>query len=100
MQNKLRVNIYNFVIFFGTILMLNGCANRHPALNSQMEAIDVSKESVALLSLRVANNYRPSFQPHVILAHIWSTDKSRVMKYRVDIDDAYNKVEIVSMNIW
>lgn len=55
-----------------SILLLSGCATmmgvdfaKPIALNDETKALDIQKESVALLTVRTSNQYKPGYQPYV-----------------------------------
>ena len=74
--------------------MLGGCASMKPsALNHDVNTIDVSKESIALLAIKVANDYKPSYQPNIKYIFVHNNDKENGEKYSFKIDEKFNEVE-------
>ncbi len=55
------------LLFGGMLFVLAGCAANMP-LSTNQETIDVSKKSIALVSVKVANKYKPSYQPGMMYA--------------------------------
>lgn len=55
------------LLFVSIFFVLSGCAANMP-LRTNQETIDVSKKSIALISVKVANKYKPSYQPGMMYA--------------------------------
>jgi hypothetical protein len=75
------------------IFIFSGCATIKPmSLNEKNQTLDITKESVALMTLRTSNQNNTSYQPFVKYIFIWSTDEEK-KKYSFKVDDPYNKVK-------
>ncbi len=87
------------VVFFGTLILaailLGGCATVKPmALNDETEVLDLSKESVALFTVKTSNRYKPSYQPHVSSVIVWTNDnREKTEKYGFQVKEPHDKVE-------
>ncbi len=94
MKTKWQGRFYHLVILCAIVFMLGGCATmKPPALNSETTAIDVSKESIALLTVKIANNYKTSYQPNLKYAFIWSEAEKDREKISFSVDEKYREVE-------
>lgn len=61
---RLKYLVILFIAF-----VLSGCAN-NMALTKGQDKVDVSKKSIALLSVKIANQNKPSYQPHPYFVYI------------------------------
>jgi hypothetical protein len=59
-----------YLLLGGILFVLAGCAANMP-LSTNQETIDVSKNSIALVSVKVANKYKPSYQPEMMYAFFY-----------------------------
>jgi len=74
-------------------IFLSGCVtNRNMALNKKVTQLDISKESIALLTLRTSNAYRPTCQPFADRVTIRTNGKEQSESYTYDIGLPYKKV--------
>lgn len=72
-QNKM----YHWLFLCAVVLILGGCATKKPpALNDVTTAIDLSKESMVLFTVKVSNSYKTSYQPSINHIAVWTTDKN------------------------
>lgn len=55
-------------------LIMNGCG-ADMALNKGQEKLDLSAQSVVLATVRISNQYRPDFQPELLLARFDANSK-------------------------
>jgi hypothetical protein len=53
---------YRFLIIFCLVLAMGGCAGKKMALTKGQSDIDLTKKSIALLSVRISNQYKPKRQ--------------------------------------
>lgn len=75
------------------IILLSGCVGiRQPALKIGAAGLDVSDESIALLSVRIANRFKPKYQPEISSGTLfqYTDDGRKFVTFRVD--DAYKGV--------
>ena len=94
MKTKRKFRFYHLLMLCAIVFMLGGCATmKPPALNSETTAIDVSKESIALLTVKIANNYKTSYQPNIKNAFVWSNAEKDREKFSFSVDEKYNEVE-------
>lgn len=88
----MKTKFYHFLTLCVTVLILSGCATgKPPALNSDMKSIDTSKESIALLTVKIANEYKTGYQPNVKHAFIWSHAQEDRKKYSFSVSEKYNE---------
>lgn len=72
-------------------IFVSSCATIKPMALDDTEAIDVAQRSVALMTVKTSNQYRPSYQPNVL--YIWTTSKEGQEKYSFGVEEPYNRVE-------
>jgi|GEM_PF-927379 len=53
---------YRFLLIFCLVLTMSGCAGKKMALTKDQSDIDLTNKSIALLSVRISNQYKPSRQ--------------------------------------
>jgi hypothetical protein len=53
---------YRFLLFFCLVITMSGCAGNKVAVNKSQSDIDLTKTSIALLSVRISNQYKPDRQ--------------------------------------
>jgi len=53
---------YRFLLIFCLVFTMSGCAGNKMALTKGQSDIDLTKKSIALLSVRISNQYKPSRQ--------------------------------------
>jgi hypothetical protein len=53
---------YRFLLIFCLVFAVSGCAGNKMALTKGKSDIDLTKKSIALLSVRISNQYKPSRQ--------------------------------------
>ena len=53
---------YRFLLIFCLVFAMSGCAGNKMALTKGKLDIDLTKKSIALLSVRISNQYKPSRQ--------------------------------------
>ena len=53
---------YRFLLIFCLVFIMIGCAGKKMALNKGQSDIDLTNKSIALLSVRISNQYKPSRQ--------------------------------------
>lgn len=53
---------YRFLLIFCLVLTMSGCAGKKMALTKDQPDIDLTNKSIALLSVRISNQYKPSRQ--------------------------------------
>jgi hypothetical protein len=97
----------NYAIVFVTILvtLVSGCAAvKPPALAKTTNQLDLSKESIVVLSLRVGNKFKPSYQPNLDYMYFEeiSPEAGKIHKYAVNLykseNEKYNEY-LVSMQL-
>jgi len=94
MKTKWQLRLYHLFALCVIEFLLGGCATMAPsALNSETTDIDVSKESIALLTVKVANTYSTSYQPNIKLAFVWSEAEKDRKKYSFSVDEKYREVK-------
>ena len=53
---------YRFLIIFCLVLTMSGCAGNNVTVNKDQPDIDLTRKSIALLSVRISNQYKPDRQ--------------------------------------
>ena len=53
---------YRFLLIFCLVFIMIGCAGKKMALNKGQSDIDLTNKSIALLSVRISNQYKPGRQ--------------------------------------
>lgn len=95
MKKNLKDNHYSF--FIGLLILmltLGGCATMKPsALGPDGKQLDVSEESIALLSVKLANKYKTGYQPDIKNVFIWEDKNENRKKYSFAVEEKYNEVE-------
>jgi len=61
---------YRFLLVFCLVLTVSGCAGNKMALTKGKSDIDLTKKSIALLSVRISNQYKPNRQLELLKAVI------------------------------
>jgi hypothetical protein len=93
MKPKWQDRFYHLAMLCTAVFMLGGCATMKPsALNSETTAIDVSKESIALLTVKIANDYKTSYQPDIKYVFVWSDSKKDREKISFSVDETQKKL--------
>jgi len=97
MKSKWHYN-FNHVIILSTIIIstfiLGGCATmKAPAFNVDTSTIDISKESIALITVKISNEYRTSYQPDIKSVFVWNNDKGNEKKFSFGVNEKFNSVE-------
>jgi len=52
------------------ILAMSGCAGHRMALTKGQSDIDVTQKSIALISARISNQYKPKYQLDIVTTYI------------------------------
>ena len=85
---------YLLAALFSILFILGGCAaGKPPALNSNVAGVDVSKESIALLTVKISNKFKTGYQPEIKSVFVWSDDGQGREEFSFSVDDKYNEVE-------
>jgi hypothetical protein len=72
---------------------LSGCATFKPmALGEKTNTLDTGKESVALLTVKLANQYKPAFQPDLYYVTVLSQEGEKG-RYAFRVGDAHRQVK-------
>jgi len=92
---KVRCGSYNvFYAFLLFAFMFVGCATvKHTALNQNVKSIDISQESIAIFTVKVANKYKPRYQPKIIQCIVKNNDTGKGEKYLFIVDGEYKGIE-------
>jgi len=61
---------YRFLLIFCLVFTMCGCAGNKMALTKGQSDIDLTKKSIALLSVRISNQYKPSRQLELLSVFI------------------------------
>ncbi len=77
-----------------SFFILSGCATRKlGTLNPDDTSVDLSKESIALLTMRVSNQYKPSYQPELKHIYVFNDDEANGEKFVFRLKEKYREVE-------
>ncbi len=94
METRRQVKFYRLLVLCTIVFMLSGCTTiKPPALSGNTSIIDVSKESIALLTVKIANEYKPSYQPNIIYIFVWGDMEKDRNEYSFSVDEKYKEVE-------
>lgn len=75
-------------------LVLGGCATMKDApISSKATSIDTTKESIAFMTLKVANQKNVSYQPDMKLAYVSENKTGDKKKYSFRIEEPTHKVD-------
>jgi ketosteroid isomerase-like protein len=67
---------YRFLLIFCLVFTMSGCAVNKMALTKGQSDIDLTKKSIALLSVRISNQYKPSRQLELLSVFICPQSES------------------------
>ncbi len=78
------------ILFLANILFLSGCATVHEmAVTKATEKIGFDGNGLLLMSLEIANDYKPDYQPEVIVTHVetpGANSKKDRHNYKTDLE--------------
>jgi hypothetical protein len=94
-MKNLKDNKYSALIgLLFIIIMVGGCATvKPPALSHDVKKIDLAEESICLIKVKIANKYKPSYQPDIKYVFIWEDKKENRKKYSFNVKEKYNEVK-------
>ena len=84
--------IFKTLLCLWLALLISGCA-QNMALTKEQGSIDLSEKSIALLSVRVSNRNKPSFQPEIKNALIVPKDGITNTSYLFMVGDPYKETD-------
>lgn len=94
MKTRWQCRLNHLLFLCVIVFMLGGCATmKPPALSSDTNTIDVSKESIALLTVKIANKYKTSYQPNITAVFVGSNGEKDREKYSCKVGKKYNEVK-------
>lgn len=98
-----RLTTVSLVSLVLVIFSMAGCAStQHMALNAETKTLDLEKTSVALMTVKIANEFKPGFQPTNCFVLIKEMKKGKVRTFIVDKPNHSVKKQfndyLVSMN--
>ncbi len=94
MKKRRQVKFYLLMALCTILFMLGGCATiKPPALSDKTSTIDVSNESIALLTVKIANEYKPSYQPNIKYVFVWTDTEKDRKKFSFSVDEKYKEVK-------
>jgi hypothetical protein len=80
-----RLTTVSLVSLVLVIFSLAGCAStQHMALNAKTKTLDLEKTSVALMTVKIANEFKSGFQPTSCVVHIKEMKKGKVRNFILD----------------
>jgi len=68
---------------------VSSCATTMP-LNKDISQLDIAEESIAIMSLKMSNQYITSYQPYVVQIEVAQIDETNGNKFKVE--ELYNEV--------
>lgn len=85
------------MLILGIVVVLavavSGCATFKPmALSDKVNSPDTGKESVALLTIKLANQYKPAFQPDLYYVTVLSQEGEK-QRYAFRVGEAHHQVK-------
>ena len=87
-----QVKFYCLLALCFVVLMLGACATpKRSALSSEMNTIDVSKESIILLTIKTANEYKTTYQPNIEAIGVGEERKDG-KHYNIKVEEKYKWV--------
>jgi len=79
-----RLTIVSLLFLALGVLSMTGCAStQHMALSEKTKTLDLSEDSVALITVKIANEYKPGFQPTACFVNIKETKKGKARTFIV-----------------
>jgi hypothetical protein len=94
METRRQFEFYHLLALCAIVFMLGGCATmKPPALSPKTNTIDVSKESIALLTVKIANEYKTGYQPNIKYIFVWSDVEKDREKFSFSVDEKNKEVE-------
>lgn len=88
LNNQRKLNV---IIFMMLILIISGCATKMP-LTKNMSQLSIEKEGVAIMSLKISNQYVPSYQPDVRVVEVNELGETNT-KSSFKVEKAYDKLK-------
>ena len=90
-MNKLLKDILIPLLFL--MFMIGGCATVRPLALKEDGKLILSEESIALIKVKVSNEYKKSYQPNIKFLFIWEDKNENRKKYSFEIKEKYMEVE-------
>ena len=84
--------IFKTLLCLWLALLISGCA-QNMALTKEQSSLDLSEKSIALLSVRVSNRNKPSFQPEIKNALIVPKDGITNTSYLFMVGNPYKETD-------
>jgi hypothetical protein len=79
-----RLTIVFLVFLVLVVFSMAGCASIQPmALSSETKTLDLSETSVALMTVKIANEFKPGFQPTKCFVYIKDMKTGKMQTYTV-----------------
>ncbi len=89
-----QAGLFSVVMVIFAVLFMGGCATVKPMpLGDDTKALDLSKETVAIFTLKTSNPFKPGYQPHVGYVHVRQAAGEKKETFSFTVKEAYNKVE-------
>ena len=88
LQGQLK-KTQTYIAILIVMIFLSGCKNPM-ALNKKLRSVDLSKNSIALFTLRTSNEFKPSFTPNVDWFEIINASSKKYRKF-FKVDKAHAK---------
>lgn len=74
---------FKYILVLCIVIALNGCLN-YMALTKGQDNVDLSKKSIALLSVKISNQKVPSCQPHPSMIFFKGKNKKAYLIHSID----------------
>ena len=67
---------YRLLLIFCLIFAISGCVGHHMVLTKGQSDIDLTKKSIALISVKISNQYKPKYQLDIVTTYICPTSQT------------------------
>jgi hypothetical protein len=87
--------VFSTLMVLTATVLFGGCATVKPMpLSGETKTLDLSKETVAIFTVKTSNPFKPGYQPHVSYVHVRQNGgQEKKETFSFSVNDAYSKVE-------
>jgi hypothetical protein len=88
---------YRLILIFCLVFATSGCAGHRMALTKVQTDIDVTKKSIALISVKISNQYKPKYQLDIVTTYICPSSQADCSRSADGIykTESYNRIKSV-----
>lgn len=91
---KQYTTLLAIVLAFVISFISSGCIpSKYMAITEETQILDTSNESIALMTLKTSNQYKPKYQPKVSSFYLDYGGKEETRTYVVRVDEPFNTIE-------